>query len=162
MTVQELIQQLPKLSKAELEQVRHRIQLLGPRAFPAAAVREACDDWLLAGFANELRRRGILIGKVHKNLLPKAWETSSAAVREHLTRGFSGKLQRAELVVLAQLAAEQLINHLIKLDLRPSPKLVFSNVEKAPAALEAAFPGYWSARVLHLCLRGSKAWPRKS
>ena len=151
MTVQDLLRHLPELSKADLEKIRQRIQLL-TGGDGSKARTDLSDDWLLTGVSNELRRRGLLAGKVWSGMLPKSWEEKAAPVREYLLEGFNTRLNRTQRVAIAQLAAEKLIAHLEPWADRITPKLVLSTIDRVPAALEDSFPGYWAARSMHFCL----------
>lgn len=152
MTVQELLRCLPELSKTDLEKVRHRVQLLSGSSPTIANTRENQEDWLLMGFGHELRRRGLLAGKIWTNLLPKSWEEKSSPVREFLIKGTSQKLTTTERISLAQLSADSLAEYLTRASVTVSPKTLFNNVEKVPLALDHAFPGYWGAKKLGFCV----------
>lgn len=162
MTIQELLRQLPTLSPADLDQVRQRVQLLkGSTSSPAAKKDE--NDWLERGFEAELQRQGLLAGHIWKNLFPKNWNEKSTAICGYLLKGVPYKLNYAQRTALARLSAELLIEYFRAANIKVSPKLLLSNIEKIPQAFEAAFPGYWAGRMVHFCLRGSgTAWLQKS
>lgn len=157
MTVQELLRRLPELSKSDLEKVKHRVQLLSGGSANFAQSRENQEDWLLVGFGRELRRRGLLAGKVWNNLVPKSWNEKSSSVREFLIKGASHRLTTPERISLAQVSADSLAEYLTRASITVSPKTLFSNVDKVPVALDCSFPGYWGAKKLDFCFGGTAA-----
>lgn len=160
MTVQELLRRLPELSKADLEKVRHRVQVLAGSAGASPALKE--DDWLLQGMGNELRRRGLIAGKIWAGLLPKNWDEKSSSVREFLLKGVGSKrLNHTEKLALAQMATSRLIAHFEPWADRITPNLIINNIQRVPQALEESFPGYWASRMLGVCL-GSASWSQRS
>lgn len=164
MTVQELLRRLPELSQADLEKVRHRVQLLAGST-KTQGPKSSTDDWLLGGFERELKRRGLIADKVWKGALPSNWAEKSEPVQTYLLKGSTKKLATAERISLGQMAAASLFDYFERyfIHVSPTPRLLFHNVEKVPAALEASFPGYWAARTLDFCLKGSTtSWSPKS
>jgi hypothetical protein len=157
MTIQELLRKLPELSQADLDKVQLRLQLLRGKGKSITASSRTGEDWLTDGFCGELRRRGLLVGRQHPGLFPKDWENRAAPVREYLLKGTPRKLNGAERLVLASIAAEQLIAYFERFNIKVSPKMLFTNVGKVPQAMEASFPGYWGSGVLHFCVRKRSA-----
>lgn len=143
---------LPKLKLAELEQIRKRIDfLLGTK--PKC---EESQDWLLEGLAVELRRRGLwTAGRIPARLIPSNYSDKSETVRQHLLKGLAEPNPRLiERMSLAGLAGSVLMDYLQKIHVPVTPKTVLINIEKMPVALEGAFPGYWSQKLLGFCIKG--------
>ena len=154
MTVQELLRTLPELSAVDLEKVRQRVQLLrGGVASQTSTADLKGEDWLAEGFCTELKRRGLLAGGRHPRLFPTGWEKKAAGVREFLLKGVPTKISTTEKRTLGALAAFQLIEYFQDAGIKVTPKFLFANIEKVPAALEAAFPGYWQAQLFSFCIR---------
>lgn len=148
--LQEVLCRLPKLAPKELEQVRQRIQLL---VSPTAQKVTESDDWFWEGAAAELRRRGVWLRGTPIGFGPHYNKDKASDVRAHLLQGYAkDKPQRAELLALGQLGATVLADWLVKRRIPVRPKTLLGNVEKLPEALEDAFPGYWQARALGICL----------
>lgn len=146
--LQEVLRRLPGLTPAELEQVRVRVLfLVGSK--PAAPV----EDWLQSGILSELKRRGIWAQGHSIDSYVKGHAEASLAARQHILGGYRNRLpRRAELLALGQLAANALAEWLLRAKVPLGPKTMFNNLNKIPAALEDAFPGYWQAGMLGTCL----------
>jgi hypothetical protein len=152
--------ELPKLTPAQLEQVRLRAGFLagtsGTRdATPALVHAPEDDDWLLRGIEAELRRRGVLgRGRVPAARLVPDWAARSAKARADLLgylRSGAGGSARDE-AALGRLAARALADYLARGRVPVGPKTLLANVDKVLSAIDAAFPGYLEAGLLRCCL----------
>jgi len=146
-----VLDNLPKLSNAELNSVRQRLSfLLGGEG----KAKPVTNDWLLEGITSELRRRGLWMKAypLPQKLMPDGYADKAAFVREYLIKGCGAdRLKSVELLVLGQVATGALADYLKRAKTPVSPKTLLSNVDKIPAALDAAFPGYWTAGALSVC-----------
>jgi len=142
---------LPELSKKDREEVRKRLVFLGTRSAPVEEQQVEADDWLLLGFTEELRRRGLVTPRFHflPKMVPTSYPAKSADVRKYLLSGYSqAHPPRAELLALGRLAAHVLCSFLKKIKVPVGPKTVLEHTHQVPAAFEESFPGYWRSRAL--------------
>lgn len=146
-----VLKTLPKFKPAELEQIRQRISfLLGTK--PKSKDNQ---DWLLEGITIELRKRGLWAGgMLPQRLTPTDYPAKAELVKQHLLRGIADPNPRLiERMSLAGLAGAVLMDYLQKIRVPVTPKTVLINIEKVPVALEEAFPGYWSQKLLGFCIK---------
>lgn len=152
----EVLKRLPLLSAAELLQVQQRIVALGCLTVQAVAAPKDFD-WLLAGITSELRQRGLWAQKViPARIVPSRYKEEAPLIRSYLLEGWSPtpNAPRAnELTILGTLAANALAERLRRAQVPVSVKTLLNNVDKVPAALDDAFPGYWSNKLLRFCVR---------
>lgn len=148
--LQEVLRRLPNLAPKELEEVRQRVSFLGGPKKDSTLSR---DDWLRTAMAAELGQRGAIAGGALFKFLDKNYEEKAEGVRTHLLAGYvKPKPQHAELLALGRLGASALADWLVKRRIPVRPKTMLDNVDKVPEALEDAFPGYWQAKALGICL----------
>lgn len=158
MTIQELLKTLPALSASDLEKVRQRVAFLSKSSGASASTTNAKDDddWLTEGFTQELKRRGLISGRLPKVVFPSNWAEKSKATREFLLKGYTTSATHGEKLALAELSARYLLDYLERGGLKPSPRALLCNTDKVYRALEDAFPGYWRAQLFPYCIgRGS-------
>lgn len=157
---QEVLRKLPKLSKAELVQVRQRVQLLVGTGEPSLDR----GDWLFEGIASACKKQGTLAhAKALEKLKPKNYAEVSASVRQYLCEGYGAAdpaIKTPLKLALAELTVDVLRDHLSWMSVPIGPKIVLTNLDKVPAAFEDAFPGYWASRKFALCVRTHA--PRKA
>jgi hypothetical protein len=147
-----VLEMLPQLTPNELVVVNMRLQLLLPKKAKASD-----KDWLLAGLAAELKRRGILASpQIPSAFLPKDFAGTSEHIRLFLTKGL-GKFpyKTVHLHALGRLAAEALVEELIRQKIPLTPKTLTAQVGSIPRALDNAYPGYWQSAALAVCLGNS-------
>lgn len=153
-SLQEILRQLPSLTKKELEEIRLKagaLLSLSSEAPPSALT----EDWLLDGITLELRRRGLWLRTypIPKKLLPDGYSAKASAVRSHLLKGVGTTVVNpAQRMSLGELAGSALADFLLRRKVPVGPKTLLGNVEKVPGALEEAFPGYWEQGLLGFCL----------
>lgn len=152
----EVLKRLPKLAAADLDKVALRITFL--RGGTPAKNSASEYDWLMEGFLVELRKRGLWTGNsAPKKLISYQYLEKAAEVRAFLLQGLGrGKLSAPEQLLVGALAGAVLIEYLSKAKVNVTLKVLLLNVDKVPTALEAAFPGYWSAKLLAFCLTSKK------
>lgn len=158
--LKEVLRRLPKLTKAELAQVKVRATFLLGDASTEIATSQ---DWLLDGVTLELRRRGLWphSSALPKRFLPSNYAETASHVREHLLKGVgAAKLRPHEGMALGSVAAAALADYLVRGRIPVTSKTLLLNLDKIPVALEAAFPGYWAAALLGFCFKDHK-WPLK-
>lgn len=148
----EILRRLPNLAPADLAKVALRIDFL--RGAAPGKNKSAEYDWLLEGFLVELRKRGLWAGNaVPKKLMSPHYVEKAGEVKAFLLEGLNRvKLNSAEHLSLGALAGRVLAAYLSKAKINVTLKVLLLNVDKVPLALEAAFPGYWSAKLLAFCL----------
>ncbi len=148
-----ILKNLPKLKRAELEQVKQRTNFL--LGVTNGAAKEAGHDWLLEGLTGELRRRGLWTGRaLPARLLPVDYAAKGSSVRAHLLKGLAKPSARTvERMALGGLAGTVLVDYLTKIRVPVTPKTLLANVEKIPVALEESFPGYWGQGLLGFCIK---------
>ena len=151
-----VLKHLPKLGRPDLEKVRQRTVFLLGVAAPTTKGNHPEQDWLLEGFTNELRRRGLWarIYTIPAKLLPDGFAEKSTRIRDHLLKGLTKPNPRpVERMALGSLAAAALADYLTKVQVPVGPKTLLNNIEKVPLALEESFPGYWAQKLLGFCVK---------
>jgi hypothetical protein len=145
---------LPVLTPAELEQVRARAGFLAGTATTGSPRPADEPDWLVRGIEDELRRRGLLgTGKLPATKLVPAWAATSAAVRADLRRAVERtRPWRHPWAALGRAAARALASWLVAAHIPVTPRTMLLNADKTLLALDAAFPGYVEAGLLHCAL----------
>lgn len=154
---QDLLAKLPGLSADELKQVKARVDAL--LSLAGAADPAYDDDWLTAGLFSELERRGLLSSKAPrqrllKSVATKAFYTKSAELRRLLTDRAGATLNTAELYALGRVAARALADSFYNTPV--ALKTLMMNIDKVPAALDAAYPGYLEAGLLRMVIRAKR------
>lgn len=153
--LKEVLTRLPTLKAAELAQVEARLVLL-KKSTPTPG-----QDWLLEGITFELRRRGFWTqNTVPPSLLPKGYKELGEASRTFLLKGVKQDLKPVERLALGALAGAALIALLERRGVPVGPKSVLGALNRVGTALEEAFPGYWAAGALGVCLKLGGASPR--
>lgn len=153
MNLEDIIEALPKLNPAELEQVRLRIQALSA----LDGVQPGQDDWLLKGIIRQMddaaladtvpRNFKINNRRQHHGYADKAEKVRStfqAAVPD---------LTRTEMSALGYLLARCLSQYISEFR-EPSFQAMLHHVDMVPAAFSKAFPDYLGNRTVAVVLRG--------
>jgi hypothetical protein len=154
MTVEfeEVVRRLPKLTQAELSQVRGRCALLlQSKIAPVPALAD--EDWLLEGITTELHNIGIYVNtsfRVKKSHSFKGYLTKSEEVRKLLLEAAPG-ITLTERHYLGQIAARELIRYITWQD--TSLNSLLDHIHCVPNALEKAFPGYLQSRNLRIIVQ---------
>jgi hypothetical protein len=150
-----VLSQLTNFTTSELLEVKKRATFLLGVAAPTTKGDHPEQDWLLEGFTNELRRRGLWARSTFPSkLLPEGYAEKSAVVRAHLLKGLAKPNPRSvERMALGGLAAAALADYLTKVQVPLGPKTLLNNIEKVPLALEESFPGYWAQKLLGFCVK---------
>lgn len=159
--VKQIISSLPKLTKAERQQLRQAMDFLdGGKNRVVVAAQLSTEDWLAPGLLIELRRRGLghpPLSVDRLNSLAPNYAADSAALRadlrEKLKRGkaqaCAERLNHVELLAFGRCCARALAEYL-----QPSRpvglKVLFTNVSRVPDALEASFPDYLATGMIWL------------
>jgi hypothetical protein len=153
MSYQSICEELPLLSRKQLDEIRKRCALLMQQQSTKSDSVED-QDWILEGILHECQHRGIYVGRsfhIKRTGSFAAFATKSEALRELLTECAPG-LTPVQYVALGQVCARELANHLTIRFNTPqvSFKAMMDRVEWIPAALEESFPGYMQSRLLSL------------
>jgi hypothetical protein len=132
---------LPLLTELQLKEIINRCKMLASKDL-------SNDDWLLEGIVVELRLLGIPVPS-HEKIIRlnnfKAYSDKSLHLRAALEG--QGIKTRTEKRQLAKICCMCLIEYLKGFtDVSLSNMLMF--IDHIPQALERAFPGYWSNRML--------------
>lgn len=147
MSYQSICEELPSLTRKELDDIRKRCALLMQnQSIRSDAVEE--QDWILEGILHECQHRGIYVGRsfhIKRTGSFAAFITKSEALRELLAECAPG-LTPVQRVALGQVCARELANYLRQ----PSFQSMMNHVHLIPTALEEAYPGYMQSRLLSL------------
>ncbi len=155
---------LPKLSAQRIQDLR---LLLDTYYAPEAATNHDASDWLLSGIQDEMRRRGLGCPPLTAKFVSKDVFAQAAAVKEILTksaRRSGSSLSTTQWLALGKVCAEALATLILSWKVedettqewKPVPfsvRVMLNNIAKVPEALEADFPGYLEAGLLHLLVR---------
>jgi hypothetical protein len=132
---------LPLLTELQLKEIINRCKMLASKDL-------ANDDWLLEGIVVELRLLGIPVPS-HEKIVRlnnfKAYSDKSYHLRAALER--QGIKTRTEKRQLAKICCMCLIEYLKGFTDVSLPNMLMF-IDHIPQALERAFPGYWSNRML--------------
>ena len=124
---------------------------LSPFSNPVAG--SSLDDWLLHGAFAELRRRGLMSEgsspppRVVKNAAPN-WESQSEPMRVLLERGLGPSPTTAHRWAIGQVAMRALAEYLENRGPPICLRVLLTNINKLPAAMEQSFPGYIQSQLL--------------
>lgn len=147
----QIIALLPKLTHAELAEVRTAIKMLGALdGGPAPAAPTQGDDWLLSGIATYLVRRGLLpeskaFFELKRRDAYKQYLSKLPALMGFLTKlEQDNKLGRRHRITVAFLCARSLGDMLERRNYF-SVGAMLSQIDKMPEALDNAYPGYIEA-----------------
>ena len=166
--VKQIISALPKLTKAELRQLRQAIDFIdGKSTLKKASGWQQTEDWLTPGLLYELKRRGLTYGYLDeqrlKNMAPN-YAADSEVVRENLREKLkqskalisTKRLDHAELVAFGRIAARALADYLqpvASLGL----KFLLTNVGKISEALEQSYPEYLQSSMIWMVVTHSES-----
>jgi len=145
-TLQRLLVDLPNLSKAELEQVRARVEFL--LKSKAVTKRDNEDDWLTAGLIYELGREGLLYKGINwHRIAPKEYDKISRSTRDLLLERAQRQLTLPEKYALGRVAAEALIQMVRSWKFEDGEfvlglKSMLGQIGRTLEAFEHAYPGY--------------------
>lgn len=145
---EQVIALLPKLTGAELGEVRMAVKMLGALdGGPAPAAPSVSDDWLLSGIATYLVRRGLVPEhnamqalkrrEAYRNYLHKLTPLTGFFVKLEL----DNKLGRRHRITIAFLSARALGDMLTARSYF-SVGAMLTQIDKIPEALDLAYPGY--------------------
>lgn len=161
MDYETLLRELPRLSKVQLGKVKARVvSLMGFSSDPRTQSPHGPDDWLLDGFVEVLRARGLSSSippqKLWSQLTHKTgYDNAAPPIKDALEKALSvkgGTLQRLELETFGRIAADCLCDYLDGWG-----EISFQGLCRAtrhiPTALNEAFPGYLRAGMLGFLLR---------
>lgn len=147
MSYQSICEELPSLTRKQLDEIRKRCALLMQnQSIHSDAVEE--QDWLLEGILRECQHRGIYVGRsfhIKRSGSFASYATKAQTVRELLTECAPG-LSPVQYVALGQICARELANYLKQ----PSFKAMMDRVDWIPTALEQSYPGYMASKLLQL------------
>lgn len=151
--LKKIVGQLPQMSRADRMRLRVALDFVdgGKTKQRAESVARSTDDWILPGIGRELRRRGLVTGKLSSEQISRAapnYRADAALFCSRYQKRFQRErpgLRHAELVGLGIVFARALADYLpgvlppnVGLGLRT----MLSNVSKLPDAIEASFPDY--------------------
>lgn len=154
MSFDEILRQLPKLTAAQLTELRQRAAAL--LAVSGVSEEMATDDWLLQGVLRELDDRGLsgtvpMYFKISNGRQYYGYRGKAKKVRET----FEGALvlTRSEQVVLGRLLARSLAEYIERF--RPvNLNAMLQHADLVLPAFEDAFPGYLKSGLVPVLLRG--------
>jgi hypothetical protein len=154
MSYQTIVEELPLLTRKQLDEIRKRAALLlQNQSIRSDNVEE--QDWLLEGVLRECEHRGIYVGRsfhIKRSGSFASFATKSEAVRELLTACAPG-LMPVQRVALGHVCARELANLLLRVfNSPPSFKAMMDRIDWIPRALEEAFPGYMASKLLQLAV----------
>jgi len=152
MSYQSICEELPLLSRKQLDDIRKRCALLMQnQSIRSDTVEE--QDWVLEGILHECQHRGIFVGRsfhIKRTGSFASYATKSEALRELLTQCAPG-LTPIQYVALGQVCARELANYLtLAFNSPPSFKSMMDRVDWIPRAIDVAFPGYMASKLLQL------------
>lgn len=148
--LQKVLDNLPNLSRSDLEQVKVRVDfLIGVGARPVEDV-----DWLTEGMVTVLIGKGLMLrGLNWKVVAPRNYIQDCAAVRALILDAVRRPCSLTEKYVLGRLVATALFDYLHNGFPGLGLKGMLQNVTKIPQALDASYPGYLKAGMLGALLR---------
>jgi len=146
--LQRIINQLPKLTPAERNQLRQVLAFLdgGKSAKPLPS--KSTDDWLLPGLAHEVKRRGGShppLNDTTLNKLAPGYVADSLRVCRHLKDGLPVTIKHEQLLAMGRVVARALADYLQNAGVPIGLKVMLNNVAKMSEAIEQSFPGYLEA-----------------
>lgn len=141
-----LMTTLPRMTRAQLEDVRRRAAFLLQSRSDQPGVEE--EDWLLRGIVIELGRRGLdnRPFRIKKATSFANYQTQSENVRELLLQAAPG-LSAVRRFALGEVAGYELAGYL-RLEINRDTML--TNISRVPEAIDKAYPGYMASKLLHL------------
>lgn len=149
---------LPKLTPAELVEVRGAVTMLLGRGPGQDTGGITGDDWLLAGIADYLVRRGLLAKRhaqiaLGRRAAYKHYVEKRVAVIQFLEQVEKNNgLGLRDRITLSFLCARALANLLTRRNVF-SPGAMLTQIDKIPEALDHDFPGYASSGLFGFVLR---------
>ena len=150
--LKEILVALPSLSKADLGQIKIRVDgLLGESVSRPTETKSPNLDWLTEGFVYECKRRGVLTGLISpvlvSKLTPTGYAERNAAVRQKLTTNNS-----MDDLALGRIVAEALASWID--GFAPvSLKIMLNSIDKTLTALDNSFPGYVQSGLIKFLIR---------
>lgn len=154
MSLDHVLSMLPDLTPDELEEVRRRVVALSSIG---ETDKDVDEDWLLFGIKEVLEARGL--GQtvpphftVRNRRQFHGYMNKSEKVRQVLTKALPD-MTKIERLKLARIMAECLADYLSNYR-NVTLNTMLGNTDLMIQALDAAFPGYLSAGMVRVVLRG--------
>jgi hypothetical protein len=122
---------------------------IGTESEPIAAIP---DEWLLAGLVDVLNSRGqpVTLAQITRQRGAVArWR----AKREGVVRFLMPIRDRTGQLGLFKLGVGLLYDDMRRMGVPPSPMAVLAHLDRLPAVVDIALPGYAAAGLLHLAVR---------
>lgn len=156
--IEEVLKRLPKLSAAELSQVKARLNALAGGGLGAAPERRTSGKWAWGDFlidciANTLRNalgvtpsrdmmKGMRAYSTFQNRLPM--------VEEYLNRAAPNHAQR---LAIARVGVDLLYAYLTRPGRAVGAVSLMQDIYRLPEVLEAQFPNYAKLGIMHMVAR---------
>lgn len=158
--------ELPKLSPAELEEVRKRcvaLSSLGTAKPAGGASRSGVPtktdndtEMLLDLICEFMRKRGADFASPQMIRATSGYRAFEAKVPSVL-RFFEFAKDRMERNFIISLAVELLYKDMKRMGQAPTLRTMLAQFHRVPAVCNAAFPGYYQAGMMHVVLEKAKA-----
>lgn len=141
MTFDEVKRSLPLFTEMQLKEIVNRCKMLATKEPPN-------EDWLLDGILVELKLQGIPVPSLDKIVRLnnfKSFSEKSLQLRTALeAQGIKTRTEKRQLAKICVLCLIQYLKTFTDISL---PNML-TFIDHIPQALERAFPGYWSSKLL--------------
>jgi hypothetical protein len=173
--LKQIIGKLPKLTKAERQNLRQALDFFDggrTKAATSTVPQVVVQDWLTPGIITELRRRGLEYSGLSEkriNGMAPDYITESRGVMIDLrnkmlkskAQASTARLDHAELLGFGRIIAQVLADYLQNVR-SINLKYMLTNISKVPDALEASFPGYLSSGFIYFLIKSHRGkWDRE-
>lgn len=146
-TYDQVKQAIPDLSAREIKDLYNRVKVL-LKAEPAVDD----TDWLLDGILSELRGNGIYVpafSKIKSLPIYSSYAEKSEQLRTVLEKqGVATKIEKRQLAIICSKCLIEYLKSFTDVSLHT----MLLHIDYIPQALERAFPGYLSSRMLTFLL----------